>query len=62
MRRLHSMEKQPNQTMREWAATVRTQICVLEDLEVKVRWDEIFVTLSRGLSETTTLFLFTSVH
>lgn len=51
MRKLHTMTKEPDQPMREWVAAVRTQVRVLDDLGVKLRWDEVFVTLSQGLGE-----------
>ena len=51
LRRLYNMSKAPDQFMRNWCAAVRSQASVLSDLDVTLRADEIFVTLTRGVGD-----------
>jgi hypothetical protein len=51
LRRLYNMSKAPDQSMRDWCAAVRSQASVLSDLDVTLRADEIFVTLTRGVGD-----------
>ncbi|KAF9516305.1 hypothetical protein BS47DRAFT_1273833, partial [Hydnum rufescens UP504] len=51
LRHLYNMSKAPLQSMQDWCAAVRSQASVLSDLDVTLRANEIFITLTRGVSD-----------